>query len=412
MKLLCIALVFAGAAGMAQDFTQRGFLDTRAILYPRSAPNDSAHAIGDALLRYEAFWKLSPAWKISAGVDGRVDTHQQVERTLHLDWQDRSLRRPALSLRRLSVSYSRGGLSVEAGKQFVRWGKADILNPTDRFSPKDFLSVVDTELLGIEATRLTYERGSNTVDTVWQPRFTPSRTPLLNQRWTVLPAELSRFTLVDQGARYPGRSGFGARWNHNGGGCEYSFSFYDGFQHLPAFDAVLLRPLMPVKNPGIAFQRFYPALRTYGADAAVPLRWVAVKGEAAWFQSRRNEQDDYVLYVLQLERQIGELSLVGGYAGEAVTARRNPFDFAPERGLARAFLGRAQYTIDPRRTIALDTAVRQNGRGSWVRSTFEQTFGQHWRGVAGFSWIRGEAGDFLGQYRRNSHVILGLRYSF
>ena len=26
--------------------------------------------------------------------------------------------------------------------------------------------------------------------------------------------------------------------------------------------------------------------------------------------------------------------------------------------------------------------------------------------------IRGDAGDFLGQYRRNSHVALALRYSF
>ena len=36
----------------------------------------------------------------------------------------------------------------------------------------------------------------------------------------------------------------------------------------------------------------------------------------------------------------------------------------------------------------------------------------HWRGTVGFSWIRGNQDDFLGQYRRNSHFTVALRYSF
>ena len=31
---------------------------------------------------------------------------------------------------------------MEAGKQLIRWGKTDILNPTDRFAPRDFLTVL------------------------------------------------------------------------------------------------------------------------------------------------------------------------------------------------------------------------------------------------------------------------------
>ena len=42
----------------------------------------------------------------------------------------------------------RGPITVVAGKQFIRWGKADILNPTDRFAPRDFMEVVDNEFLG------------------------------------------------------------------------------------------------------------------------------------------------------------------------------------------------------------------------------------------------------------------------
>ena len=37
--------------------------------------------------------------------------------------------------------------TIEVGRQLVRWGKADILNPTDRFAPRDFLNVVHNEYL-------------------------------------------------------------------------------------------------------------------------------------------------------------------------------------------------------------------------------------------------------------------------
>jgi hypothetical protein len=311
-----------------------------------------------------------------------------------------------MSARDFNATVSRGKLTAEFGKQFIRWGKADILNPTDRFAPKDFLSVTDPGFLAILATRVIYDTGSNSVDLVWQPRFTPARTPLLNERWTVLPASLTAISLRDLGSEFPGRSSFGARWNHVGSGYEASASFYDGFNYLPVFQAV------PGWYGSLAFQRQYPALRLYGADAAVPLRWFTAKTEAAYYTSPDGRQDEYLIYVIQLERQIKELSLVVGYAGDAVTSYSRTLQFSPERGFARAVLAHAQYTIDSNRSVAIDTAVRQNGQGSWLRSAYSQAFGQHWRATAGFTWIRGEPGDFLGQYHRNSFGLLALRYSF
>jgi hypothetical protein len=395
--------VLALAPCLAQDFSQRGFLETGALLYPETAPGDSGQAVAEALFRYEAFWKPAPAWRVSAGVDARADTHRQVERGFHLSWRDRELRRPAFTARRLSAAYDRGPLSIEVGRQFIRWGKADILNPTDRFAPRDFLNVARTEYLGVTAARLTYGGQSDSLDLVWAPVFSPSRVPLLGQRWAPLPAEVR---LVDQGSKFPGGSQFGARWNHIGRGLEYSLSFYEGHNHLPLFDA------RPLSASAASFQRFYPRLRMYGADAALPLRAVTLKAEAAYFASSTLQADEYVLYVVQLERQAGEWFFVGGYAGQAITRKRSPLDFAPDRGLTRALLGRAGYTIDTNRSLAVETAVRENGDGMWLKFEYSQAFGQHWRATAGFTWIRGRPEDFLGQYRRNSHALLALRYSF
>ncbi|MBM3812792.1 MAG: hypothetical protein FJW20_14290 [Acidimicrobiia bacterium] len=403
-----LLLVLGVVVCPGQRFTQRGFLETRTSLFPQEAPNDSGHVVAESLLRWEASYQAAGWLKLNLDAEARTDTHQQVERVLRLDTLDRSPRRPAFSVRRLSLLAYRGGWTVEAGKQFIRWGKADILNPTDRFAPRDYLNVTGSDFLGVTAARVTYERNRDTVDFVAAPRFTPSRTPLLNQRWAVLPAEAAAFAFEDKGTRIPGRTQFGARWSHRADGWEYALVFYEGFHHLPLFDgAVRLFPA-----PAIEFERVHPTLRLYGGDVAVPLRWVTVKGEAAWFTSRTRLADEYLLYVIQLERMVGEWVFVGGYAGEAVTERRNPADFAPDRGFARSFLGRAQYTIGPRRSVAFEAAVRQNGEGVWLRSEYSQQLGRNWRATAGFTLIRGDGRDFLGQFRLNSYGLVALRYSF
>ena len=56
----------------AQDFTQRGFIQTGLTLYPETAPNDSGHAVGDALFRYEASYKVRPWLRISAALRCRI----------------------------------------------------------------------------------------------------------------------------------------------------------------------------------------------------------------------------------------------------------------------------------------------------------------------------------------------------
>jgi hypothetical protein len=400
MRVL-LAIVLAAATCAAQTYTQRGFLESRGSFYPEDAPNDRANLIGDSLFRYEGFYKPSTTLEFAGAIDLRIDTHHQVDRDLKLSWSDRELRRPLAEVRRLDMLYHSGSLTFEAGKQFVRWGKTDILTPTDRFAPRDFLEVVDNEFLPITAARLTYERGDNSIDAVWS-RFTPSRIPLLNQRWVVAPDLPPGFVIRDAGAIFPGGSQLGARWNHVGN-IEYAASVFRGFHHLPSFETL----------PDLSLRRFYPKVWTVGGDFAFPTPWLIVKGEAAQFNFDDDRVDDYFLYVVQLERQAGEWLFVGGYAGEAVTERgTQSFGFAPDRGLTKTFLGRAGYTIDANRSVGFEAAARQNGDGTWAKFEYSNAIGQHWRATGSITIIRGEDGDFLGQYHRNSHAVLILRYSF
>ena len=160
---------------VAQNFDQRGFLENQALFYPQSAPNDSSVAVDYLLFRWEASYKFAPWFTLAGSFDARTDSHRQTARDASMDLDDRSILRPAFSVRRLSARLHKSKFTAEIGRQFIRWGKTDILTPTDRFAPGDYLSsVVDSDFLGVAATRVTYESGGDTIDLVWQPWFTPA----------------------------------------------------------------------------------------------------------------------------------------------------------------------------------------------------------------------------------------------
>jgi len=420
-SIAAVALLFCASSVAAQPVSQRGFVEGRGIFFPQTAPNDDTQALADALVREELFVKPSPWIQFAAGVDLRANSHDQVEDEWRLDFGDRGTRRPRAALRRLTATLTRGGFTLDVGKQFIRWGRADVLNPTDRFAPRDFLNVIDTDFLPVLAVRPSWQVGKETFEGVWAPRFTPSRLPLFNQRWTVLPADVQTIPIVDAGAYFPKRSEFGVRWNHAGERFETALSYFDGYNHLPNINSRLLPS--PLANglsalglqplpAAIELSRVYPDLRSYGGDFAIPTTRLTLKGEATYFTSPSSTNEEYVLYVFEVERQTGEWVLVGGYAGEIVTSTRPTFPFAADRGIAKSFLGRASYTVDPRRTVAIEGAARQNGDGFYVKGEFSEAFGQHWRLTVTGVGITGDENDFLGEFHRNSHGSFALRFSF
>ncbi len=150
---LVLACLLADVA-FAQTISQRGFVEAGGFFFAERAPNDPTLAVGDLLVREELFARPVGWLRLAAGLDLRGGTHDQVEDRWRLDLSDRSVRRPRLSVRRLALTLSRGPLTLDVGKQFIRWGKADIVNPTDRFAPRDFLSVVDNEFLAVAGARV------------------------------------------------------------------------------------------------------------------------------------------------------------------------------------------------------------------------------------------------------------------
>ena len=111
---LALVVLHTALAG-AQSFSQRGFVDASALLFPATTPSDSVRAVGDLRVRDEVFVSASSWLRLAAGVEARANSHEQVDARWRLDADDRGLRRPALSLRRATATITRGPLTLDLG---------------------------------------------------------------------------------------------------------------------------------------------------------------------------------------------------------------------------------------------------------------------------------------------------------
>src|SRR5262252_2191340 len=155
MGILRVSIVSAvlsvclAPAAAAQIVSQRGFVEGSDTVFAHLVPNDQARQVVDALWREEIFVKPKPWLQFAGGLDFRANTHSQIDTRWRLDLDDRTILRPAAAMRRLAATVSTKYVTVDVGKQFIRWGNADILNPTDRFAPRDYLNVIDTDLIPV-----------------------------------------------------------------------------------------------------------------------------------------------------------------------------------------------------------------------------------------------------------------------
>jgi hypothetical protein len=403
--LIVVQALHASAQTRVPEFEYRGFADVGVVAYPQRAPNDATQAVADAQVRFEPSMRVRRVFAVAASLEARVDSHDQTEASVST-W-DRTVPRPALAVRSLTATLVKSRVTLAVGKQFVRWGQSDIISPTDHFTARDYLVTTSSEVLATTAARLTYASPTDALEFVYAVRMTPSRMPLLDQRWVGLQATIPGVPLEDGDIRYPGGPQFGARWRHLGSRVEYSASFFEGFNHLALLDVTI----PPTRDRAVIGRR-YAAIRAWGGDVVAPLPGVAVKAEASWQQATSKDGDDYGLWVVQAERQQGDWLFIGGYVGEWVTEERGALSFAPDRGLARSVIGRVARTLERNRSVLVETVARQTGDGLYVKAEYSHGVGGHWRVTLQGVLLRGSVDEFLGQYRLNSSAATRTRFSF
>lgn len=163
-----------------------------------------------------------------------------------------------------------GPVNLRVGQQKLRWGKADGVNPTDFFTPVDFvvpLPLEEDRYLSIPAVRADVQLDDDkTLTLVLEPSFNPSRLP-------GVPAPVALDDDRPNGWHNPQ---VGARLSRTGENLDWSLSAFHGYSTLPVLSFAGAAGGLP------QYERYYPRSNGLGADVASSLGEWGVRAELAY----------------------------------------------------------------------------------------------------------------------------------
>jgi hypothetical protein len=408
-----------------------GFLESQAEIYPqRPNPADThALALWQAQLWGQGSLHERLSWRTSA--DFRLDTHDTVDRDRWFDLDQRGFQQPAGSLRELYVTAKLGAVDVRLGKQEIRWGRADGFNPTDNLMPYDYLNIVAEERIPVPAVKVDAYIRDTRLEAAWIPWFTPTRLPLLNQRWfprlpmsTQLPLGPTGalvdvdLTFQDGHVDFPARTfsngQWGFRWNQVVSGGEFSLSYFDGFDDLPVFQPTtsLLPSMEPRPQVLVTLNREYHRLRVFGADFASALGAFGVRGELAYFDQTGPVNRDRLVFIVGLDRTWGDWFAIVQYTDQIPARNFQTALIFPDQGLRSSILYRIERTLSASQSVELRGVIGVRDGGFLVRVGHSVALSDAWKLKVGIMLLGGPRSSYLGQYRDNNYLNFQLRYSF
>lgn len=225
---------------------------------------------------------------------------------------DAVMKKLNFSLNELWIDYTDSFWGIRIGRQKAAWGKADGVDITNVLCPSDMSSFAamtrDDSKLAVDALRLSLNGNQFTADAYWIPFFTPAKLPLdegnplrkfvvpatydltieaLNQTLTI-PVYIGE---IDKPETALWNGEFGARISGYFSAFDVSLYGYYGWDDIPIlkYQVSMSEPTaqMPFSLPeGIIVNGVYKRMGMVGADAAIPIKNVVLRTEAAFFPQR------------------------------------------------------------------------------------------------------------------------------
>jgi hypothetical protein len=430
--VLACALLLPLEVAAQNPLEYGGSYEQSAQFYARRPnPSDTRSAIAG---RFHLWSRatLTPHFSWRGSLDFRLDTHHDVDRRRWADLSQRGLRQPAGALGEFYLDAKLGRLDLRAGKQEIRWGRADGFNPTDNLIPYEYIYTFSDQRIAVPALKADVYLGRARLEAAWIPFFTPTRLPLLNQRWfpelpstavvpsgpTGTPVEarlLYREGLAALPGRTLGNGQWALRWNQSVPRAEFSVSYFDGFDDIAFFRATAtLFPdaASPLPRFLVSLNRDYYRLRSVGADFASELGPFGIRGELAYFDRTDPANRDHLLFIAGLDRSWGDWFLIVQYTGQKVSGKLENSAVFPDLGLRSTALFRLERNLGPSRSAEIRGAIRLRDGDLLLQPNYTVALTNRWRVKLGATVFAGPADGFLGQYRESSHLNLELRYTF
>lgn len=394
---------------LALEYRFYGFLDG-------SPPQDSRRTRHEGRLELE--YETELAEDVELFIDSRVwvdDDDYAVGAIEELE--DDQPKRHILDVTEAYVDMYFDRIDLRVGKQIVKWGKADVFNPTDNINPDDYSTLTNDEPIGVVAAKMNYWADEWSAEFIYVPTFTPSRFPPRGTRFDLVPQMLP-LPLLDLKER-PDTiqdSQYGIRLKTTQQGWDFSLSWYDGVNAFPGVEVV------PIGVPPfLGLEPVNHRLRVLGGDFATTSGNFGFHGEAGWFMSDGHREDDFLQYVLGIDYtwtdvfRDHDIFAIFEYAGEIVTAEAT--SSLPGADLQRAFDNTFAANIDYEVSEFLHYKLRwiYNFTGDdnfLVEPEVEYEVNDHLTVTAGFDVIAGGRETFFGRLRENDQFYLEARYTF
>lgn len=208
-----------------------------------------------------------------------------------------------LRLKEAWMDYDGGFWALRIGRQSTAWGKADGLQVADVLCPKDENTILAREYadsrLSVDAARLTFKNDAFVFDAYWIPFFAPSALPLAeknplkrvmipksaNMGGTTIPIASVTKSNFDLPSLSLENSEFAARLAAFFPFADFSLYGFYGFDREPCLTYNLVRDAGG--NPqALSVNGSYKRMLMIGADAAIPIKEVVLRFEAAIFPQR------------------------------------------------------------------------------------------------------------------------------
>ena len=184
------------------------------------------------------------------------------------------------SLGELWADYTSSFWGVRIGRQKVAWGKADGIDITNVICPSDMSSFAamtsENSKLPIDAVRLSFSGNQFTADAYWIPFFTPAALPA--EKVTGVPIEKPELAIWN--------GEYGLKLSGYFPLLDLSLYGFYGWDDMPFISAVPELVAGGEGQPSFRILGKYKRMTMTGIDAAIPIKEVVLRTEAAFFPQR------------------------------------------------------------------------------------------------------------------------------
>jgi len=420
------ALLFLTATLASQSYAidseLHGFVDGRAGMRTQNDPYEDERSLTELRLQLDS--KTYFDWgEITARGDFVYDDLATDRDKVDLENGD-----GFFDLRELNVLFTPVDWSdVKVGRQILTWGTGDLLFINDLF-PKDWNSFLlgrDEEYLKApsDAIFASFFPSIGSFDLAYMPRMDADR--YIDGRrvsyWNPMTQSIAGQNAVidaDRRDEWFKEDEISARFYRNIKSYEAALYAYHGYWKSP----------MGMTAPPPAGNAYFPRMDSYGASAKGALGSGLFNVETGYYDSRDDQggddpfvPNDEFRFLVGYEREVGKdfTASVQYYLewmmdhGDYISSPMVPSDTARDEDRHVLTLRLTKMLMKQNLMLSLFTFYSPSDNDAYFRPAATYKISDHWKVMANGNVFIGEDDHtFFGQFRYNSNVNLGVRYSF